>query len=122
MKTYGEPLGRSRGIMKPVPMSPVAAGQREAFLGAAGSSLPPQVQRFVATKKTVEAAQWRRSPISNFTIAGGWRWAGDQEGPGACKSLIRNSEDIFAFFVTGFCGFHRQQGGGRGTGVGRWAD
>ena len=40
--------------MEPVPMSPVAARRREAFLGAAGSSLPPQLQRFVATKKTVE--------------------------------------------------------------------
>src|ERR1035437_3007605 len=63
MKTYGEPFGRSRGIMKPVPMSLVAAGRREALLGAAGRSLPPQLQRFQAWKKTVGAAPCPRRPV-----------------------------------------------------------
>jgi hypothetical protein len=44
-------------------MSPVAARRREAFLRAAGSSLPPQLQRLLASKKTVEAARVARTTL-----------------------------------------------------------
>ena len=44
-------------IVEPVPMSPVA-----------GSALPPQLQRFVATKKTVGLGEWCAQPSCDFRI------------------------------------------------------
>ena len=46
------------------------ADRRAGFNGPTGSSVPPQLQCFVATKKTVELARWGAKPVSDFRVAG----------------------------------------------------
>jgi hypothetical protein len=61
---------RSRGIMEADSNVSRRRSSTQAFVGAAGSSLPPQLQRFVATKKTVGLGEWCAQPSCSFTVAG----------------------------------------------------